>query len=58
MFLDLNDDQKLKAESSKEQAQSFFSEPIVTEITEASTFWKAEEYHQRYFEKNGGGCKL
>jgi peptide-methionine (S)-S-oxide reductase len=30
-------------------------DPVVTEVTEASTFWRAEEYHQRYFEKNGGG---
>ena len=29
--------------------------PVVTEVTEAGTFWRAEEYHQRYFEKNGGG---
>ena len=28
---------------------------IVTEITEAKEFWKAEEYHQKYFEKHGGG---
>ena len=27
---------------------------IVTEISKASHFWRAEEYHQRYFEKNGG----
>ena len=27
--------------------------PIVTEITPATTFWRAEEYHQQYFEKQG-----
>ena len=26
---------------------------IVTEITEAKEFWKAEEYHQKYFQKHG-----
>jgi len=29
--------------------------PIVTEIKPATEFWRAEEYHQRYLEKNGGG---
>jgi peptide-methionine (S)-S-oxide reductase len=29
--------------------------PVVTEVVEAGTFWRAEEYHQRYFEKHGGG---
>ena len=29
--------------------------PIVTEISEAKTFWPAEEYHQRYLVKNPGG---
>lgn len=32
-----------------------FNEPIVTQITAAGPWYKAEEYHQRYFEKNGGG---
>jgi len=27
--------------------------PIVTEITEASAFYPAEDYHQAYFELNG-----
>jgi peptide-methionine (S)-S-oxide reductase len=29
--------------------------PVVTEVAPAGTFWRAEEYHQRYFEKNGAG---
>jgi peptide-methionine (S)-S-oxide reductase len=28
---------------------------VVTEVSPATPFWRAEEYHQRYFEKNGGG---
>ncbi len=33
-------------------ASGKFSEKIVTEIIAAPTFWKAEEYHQKYFLKN------
>ena len=29
--------------------------PVVTEVTPAQTFWRAEEYHQRYSEKHGHG---
>ena len=30
-----------------------YPRPIVTEITPASEFWRAEDYHQRYLEKRG-----
>ena len=36
-----------------EQASGRHSRPIVTEIAPAATFWRAEEYHQRYLEKRG-----
>ena len=30
-----------------------FKSPIVTQLVDAKPFWRAEEYHQRYFEKRG-----
>lgn len=35
-------------------ASGRWSSPVVTQVVEAGAFWRAEEYHQRYFEKNGG----
>ena len=36
-------------------ASGKWEQPVVTEVTPASTFWRAEEYHQQYLAKNGGG---
>lgn len=48
------DEQKKLAEKSKEDLQKSgrFSKPIITEISKATTFHKAEEYHQNYHGKN------
>jgi peptide-methionine (S)-S-oxide reductase len=47
------------AAESKARAQTRFSQPIATEITPASTFWPAEEYHQQYLVKNGRAtCRI
>ena len=40
--------EKLQSAATKQ-----FGKPIVTEIVPATQFFKAEEYHQRYLEKNG-----
>ena len=51
-----NDEQKNSATKSLQERQSTIgSRKIVTEITKASDFWKAEEYHQKYFEKHRVG---
>ena len=47
-----NDHQKIIAENSKEKHQNAFNGQIVTEISEADTFYKAEEYHQQYVLKS------
>ncbi|HEY2797162.1 MAG TPA: peptide-methionine (S)-S-oxide reductase MsrA [Thermoanaerobaculia bacterium] len=50
-------EQEAVARASKDRVAKSgnFGRPIVTEISPAQPFWRAEEYHQRYFEKRGGG---
>ncbi len=47
----LDDEQAAAAEASMEATARKFRIPIATEIAPAETFWPAEEYHQKYIDK-------
>jgi len=46
-------EQEAQAIASRDEQQAATRKPIVTGITPASTFYDAEDYHQRYFERQG-----
>lgn len=47
-------------QTSLEQTQTLWSEPIVTEITQLAAFYPAEDYHQDYYNQNPsqGYCQV
>lgn len=49
-----NEAQREQAQAALEAAQSRWDNPIVTEITAASQWYDAEDYHQEYFRNNPG----
>jgi peptide-methionine (S)-S-oxide reductase len=52
-------EQEEQALESKARAQARFDRPIATEITPASDFWRAEDYHQQYLVKRGvATCRI
>jgi peptide-methionine (S)-S-oxide reductase len=56
-----DDEQRAAAEqkASEVNASGKWPGPVVTQLVKAPEFWRAEEYHQQYFEKNGAGhCKI
>jgi len=56
-----NDDQAARAVASKqaEDNSARHNAPIATIIESAGNWWKAEDEHQQYFEKRGGGtCSI
>ena len=52
-----NDMQKNIANKSRDKHQASFQNNIVTEISHADIFYKAEEYHQKYILK-GNSCAI
>ncbi|HUO08458.1 MAG TPA: peptide-methionine (S)-S-oxide reductase MsrA [Phycisphaerae bacterium] len=55
-YADPEEEKIAKASRDEVQASGVFSGKIVTDIVPAATFYKAEDYHQEYFAKNGGTC--
>jgi len=56
-----DNDQEALARASKDRLikSGRYTAPVVTEIVPAREFYKAEEYHQQYFRKHGGGgCRI
>ena len=54
-----NDKQKELAESSISTQQTKWGKEIVTQIIPSEKFYRAEEYHQDYLDKNNlGSCSL
>lgn len=56
IFYHTAEQRRIAVESKRRlQESGKFDRPIATEVVPASTFWRAEEYHQRYLEKKGLG---
>ena len=56
---DSEQQQEAEKKIAKLDASGKWQDPVVTQVVEADKFWRAEEYHQRYLEKNSGGfCNL
>jgi peptide-methionine (S)-S-oxide reductase len=51
-------EQAEKAAASRDRIAAQYRRPIATQIAAAPEFYRAEDYHQRYFERNPGACHV
>ena len=59
LFHDPAQQKAAAASRERQETSGRYRRPIVTEITPLTTFWRAEDYHQRYLEKRGlAHCKI
>jgi peptide-methionine (S)-S-oxide reductase len=52
-YHDAEQEEQARASKGVLEKDHVFKRPIVTQITLASEFYRAEDYHQQYFEKQG-----
>jgi peptide-methionine (S)-S-oxide reductase len=55
-----DDAQRDAAEKSKKKIQAKYRDPVVTEVKPLEKFWKAEDYHQNYYnaQSSEGYCRM
>jgi len=54
-----NEDHLERARASRAKLEKSLGQKVTTEITPLTTFWRAEDYHQKYYEKRQArACRL